>query len=96
MERNQILTQDYTPEKPRSSERHLKESKMSEHILPAQLLSKWSILFGFAINLSCGSSGDLMGRNLSTSLGLPIITIKVVRTSQMVFTIKGVITCGNY
>jgi hypothetical protein len=44
------------------------------------------VLVGFAMNLGCGSGGVLVKRNLSRSLKVPIITVIVVRTFQMVFT----------
>jgi hypothetical protein len=42
------------------------------------------VLIGFATNLGCGLGGVLMGRNLKKSLGIPIATIRVVGTLQMV------------
>jgi hypothetical protein len=47
---------------------------------------KKNILIGFATNLGSGLGGILIGRNLSWSLALPIITTRVVGTPQMVFT----------
>ncbi len=47
---------------------------------------KKGILIGFVTNLGSGLGGVLIGRNLSWSLALPIITTKVVGTLQMVFT----------
>jgi hypothetical protein len=44
------------------------------------------VLIGFATNLGPGLGGVLIGSNLSRSLGLPIVTIGVIRTHQMVFT----------
>jgi len=46
---------------------------------------KSGVLIGFKPNLSCGSEGALMGRNLSKILGILIATIGVVGTPQMVF-----------
>jgi len=44
------------------------------------------ILLGFATKLGSGFGGVSIGRNLNRSSTLPIITIGVVGTLQMVFT----------
>jgi hypothetical protein len=47
---------------------------------------KKGVLIGFATKLGSGSSGVLAIRNLSQSLALPIVTIRVVGIPQMAFT----------
>jgi len=47
---------------------------------------KRGILLGFVTKLGSGSGGVSIGRNLNQSSTLPIVTIGVVGTLQMVFT----------
>jgi hypothetical protein len=47
---------------------------------------KGGILIGFATSLGCGLSGILTRRNFNRSSRLPITTIGVIGTHQMMFT----------
>ncbi len=47
---------------------------------------KGGVLIGSTLNLGRGFKRILVGRNLSRSLGIPIATIGVIGTPQMVFT----------
>ncbi len=59
---------------------------MEKIVAPNINVVKRGVLIGFAAKLGSGSSGILIGRNLSRSLALPIVTTEVVGTPQMVFT----------
>ncbi len=55
-------------------------------VVLATIFVRTGVLIEFATNLGHGSGGVLARRNLSRSSGIPIATIRVVRTPQMVFT----------
>ncbi len=55
-------------------------------VAPNTNVVKDGVLIGFVANLGSGLGGILVGRNLSQSSILPIVTIGVVGTPQMVFT----------
>jgi len=54
-------------------------------IVPNTNVVRRGVVIGFTTNLGHGSSGFLVGRNLSKSSGLPTTNTRVVGTSQMVF-----------
>jgi len=59
---------------------------METIVAHAAIFVKGGVLIGSTMNLGRGSRGVLARRNLSRSLGIPIATIGVVGTPQMVFT----------
>jgi hypothetical protein len=54
-------------------------------VVPDVNVGKRGVVTEFIINLGHGSSGFLVRRNLSRTLGLPMANIGVIRTPQMVF-----------
>jgi hypothetical protein len=64
-------------------------------VAPITNVVRGGILIGFATNLGSGSGGVLARKNLNQSPRLPILTIGVVGTPQMVFTNSIMITHVN-
>ncbi len=61
-------------------------TKVEIFVLPNMEVVKKGILIGFVAKLSSGSSGILIGRNVSRSSTLPTITTRVVGTLPTITT----------